>query len=235
MPTRARQSSSWHEQNHIDIGALSERVDGLASSIGDIRDTLASINKRIEAKPTDTWKIVGGVGVLLTLGGGFLFQSLAPLNAEIARHDREIGRVADTALTRDDYRREHDEFVSWVSSLRDRQRADEDTVAATRIEMAKLEGATDERHAEYLRDHEETQARISTLDGNQIKRPEIEAQNAAVRELITLLTNGTGARIDAVIASLNELRHDFGNNFTIGDVIKDIQDRLNSMPTPSAK
>ena len=53
-------------------------------------------------------------------------------------------------------------------------RADEEIINVDRIALARLEGATAERHETYLRDHAGSSARVDPIDANLIKSPEIE-------------------------------------------------------------
>lgn len=55
MPVKNRQHlpPTWRDQNHIDIGALAERVAGLENAIVNIGDQLRDIGKRLDAKPTN--------------------------------------------------------------------------------------------------------------------------------------------------------------------------------------
>ena len=72
-------------------------------------------------------------------------------------------------------------------------------------------------------------ARVDNIDANLIKRPEIEASLLSQRELTTLTNGATANRIDAVIGSLNELRHDVGASYTWGDGLKHALDRIDNI------
>lgn len=61
------------------------------------------------------------------------------------------------------------------------------------------------------------------VDGALIKREEISS-------LLALVTD----RIAAVSLNVDALRHDFGSNFTLGDEVKALETRLNSLPSPAA-
>ena len=69
-------------------------------------------------------------------------------------------------------------------------------------------------------------ARVDSIDSSLIKRP---VKTLLSQRELTTLTNAALARIDAVIGSLNELRHDVGANFTLGDAVKEIQLRMNAL------
>ena len=216
-------------QAHIDIGALAQRVTGLENAIGNVGEQLRDISKRLDSKPTDIWKIVGGIVGILALVGAFLLQGKAYIDADLDRQERDISHILDTSVSKDDFRRSQDGQDSWLANLRDRARADEEIINVDRIALARLEGATTERHETYLRDHAALMARVDSIDSSLIKRPEIEAALLSQRELTTLTNAASNSRIDAVIGSLNELRHDFGANFTLGDAVKEIQLRMNAL------
>lgn len=237
MPVRngRRLPPNWHEQNHIDIGALSQRVTGLEDALGDIRDSLNTISKRIDAKPTNWWQVIGGVVGLLTLVGAFLYQGQQPVNFELARHDRELEKFADTAVSKDDFRTVLDLEQRRAASLDAASAKTADELEAARNEVARLEGASEERHAEYLRNYAALETRVAAVDANLIKRPEIESLVSALRGQVDLANTGLNDRITSVISSVNELRHDFGSSFTISDAVKDIQDRLNQISAPPTK
>jgi len=233
---------NW-DRAHSDIEVVKSRMTSLENSFIGFGEQLRDISKRLDTKPTDVWKIVGGVVGILALVGAFLYQGKAYIDLTLERQDREIGHLIETAVTKDVFQRSQDEQNSWLASLRDRARVDEEIVNNDRIALARLEGATTEQHEEYLREHADTATYIRTLDANLIKRPEIESGLAALRELYTLAFAGVGNRIDALIGSLNELRHDFGANFTLGDAVREIQLRLNALqlqpglvaPAPAAQ
>lgn len=235
MPARSRTNRAprvrpnWHDQNHIDLGAQDQRISNLENAIGDIGDQLREIGRRLEARPTDVWKIIGGVVTIISLVGGFLLIGKQPYDEGLARHDREIGRLVETAVAKDDFKTSIDlqqRRNLEADASREKLR---DELEETRIELAKLEGASTERHEEYLRDHAETSAYVHTLDANLIKRPEIESGLAALRELVTLTSSAANNRVDTVVGSLNELRRDFGASWNIGDTVRAIEVRLNAM------
>lgn len=170
---------------------------------------------------------------LLTLIGAFLYQGQQPVNSELARHDRELEKLFDSAAGKNDVKSLEDTMQRHAIVLESANVKTQDELAKAQIELARSEGAAEERHNEYLRNYAALTARLDGVDGNLIKRPEIDSLIAALRGQIDSTNTGLNDRISAVISSVNELRHDFGNSFNIGDVIKDIQDRLNQMPSTS--
>src|SRR5271156_2934564 len=263
MPVQREESpgqrSSWYEQNHVDLGALRERVSGTERSITNLSDLVAanqrdtarqieslqtSLSSQIRdmsisfaaARTTNWGTIIAAVGVVVVLGGAVL----TPIMLDITQTAESLEKVSDNTVRKEVFQHNQDDQNAWLGSLRDRTRADEEIVNADRIALARLEGATAERHETYLRDHAVVLARIDGIEGNLIKRPEIESLIASNKDLINLTNAANTSRIDAVISSLNELRRDFGTNWTIGDTVREIQSRLNSLqifmpPTPSAK
>lgn len=70
---------------------------------------------------------------------------------------------------------------------------------------------------------EDVSKHTDTVDSQQIKRPEINT-----------IVAGLTDRINAVSLNVDALRHDFGSNFTLGDEVKALETRLNSLPSPAA-
>jgi hypothetical protein len=250
MSTRrtAPPRTTWQHEHHGDLGALRERVSGAERAIDSIgvqvatlqRDTarqienlqtslssqIRDISGSFAATRTTNWgTIIAAVGVVVVLGGAVL----TPIMSDIGKTSEALDKLTDKAVTKDVFQRSQDEQNSWLASLRDRARADEETINVDRIALARLEGATTERHETYLRDHSSLIMRIDAIDAGLIKRPEIEAALGSARELTTLTNAGTTNRIDAVIASLNELRHDVGASYTWGDGLKHALDRIDGI------
>ncbi len=171
----AMPQENWQQQHHVDIGALSQRVTGLESIISDIRLAIGDLSKKLDAKPTNWWGIIAGIVALLSLIGTVFLQAMAPVNASLDRHEREIGHIADSAVNRADYLRDREESERWTSSLRDRQRFNEDrgvfkddlerverTIARTMDTMAKgIEGSATK--TDLANDARRTDERINTI------------------------------------------------------------------------
>lgn len=235
MPPRSRTNRAprvepnWHERNHIDLGKLDQRVTGLENAIGDIGDQLREIGRRLEARPTDVWKIIGGVVTIISLVGGFLLIGKQPYDEGLGRHDREISRLVETAVAKDDFKASIDlqqrRNLAMDASIKDVEK----DVTDARLALATLAGTSSERHEEYLRDHAALATRIDSVDGALIKRPEIEALNKGLGDQIIAGSSSANERINSVILSLNELRHDVGANYTLGDGLKSALDRIDRM------
>jgi hypothetical protein len=237
----------WSE-HHNDLGALRERVSGTERAVANLGDLVAN-NQRDTAKQienlqtslsaqirdisgsfaasraTNWGTIIAAVGVVVVLGGAVL----TPIMSDLGKTAEAVQKLADKAVTRDIYNHDQDGQNSWLASLRDRSRAEEDTLNATRIELARMDGAATERHADYLRAHALLDAHISSVDANLIKRPEIETIVSGLSDRIKSGNESANDRITSVIQSLNELRHDFGANWTIGDTVRQIETRLNAL------
>lgn len=219
---------NW-DRAHSDINVLAQRVTGIENSLAGVQTSLQNLADRLATKPTDIWKVIGGVVGLLGLIGAFLYQGKAYIDSTLDRHDREIGRLAETALSKEDFKAEVDLQQRRNLAMQAASEKISGDLAQTRIDLAHLEGASTERHQEYLRDHTALSARVDAIDNNLIKRPEVEAALGANKDLTTLTNTATNNRVDAVISSLNELRRDFGANWTIGDTVRAIEVRLNAL------
>lgn len=225
MANGATQDQNW-DRAHSDIAVVAQRVTNIENSVAGVENAIRDLSKKLEAKPTDIWKIISGVAGLLALVGAFLYQGKAYIDADLERHDREIGRLIETAVSKDEWRISLDQQQRRnleADAARDKLR---DQIESSRVETARADGRESERHEEYVRDHAALVAHVDAIDGNLIKRPELEASFSSQRELTTLTNAGTGSRIDAVIGSMNELRHDFGASFTIGDRLKGLEQEI---------
>ena len=252
MPARRNQAAAnrWgsDHQHHSDLGALRERVSNTERALESVIDQAAEnqretarqieslqtslstqirdISGSFAATRTTNWgTIIAAVGVVVVLGGAVL----TPIMSDIGKTAETLEKLSDKTVTRDVFQRGQDDQNNWLASLRDRTRADEDLISTTRIDLARHEGMAEERHQTFLREYAALIARIDVIDANLIKRPEIEAALGAARELTTLTNAATTSRIDAVIGSLNELRHDVGASYTWGDGLKHALDRIDNI------
>lgn len=219
-------------QAHIDIGALAQRVTGLENAIGNVGEQLRDISKRLDAKPTDVWKIVGGIVGILALVGAFLYQGKAYIDADLNRHEQDISHILETAVSKDDFKEFQELQLRRNLATASETAKVADELTAARIQLAKLEGSSVERHEEYLRESNATRAHVDAIDGNLIKRPEVESIINGLGDRIKSGNDSANDRISSVIQSLNELRHDFGANFTLGDAVKELQLRINGLQFP---
>jgi len=120
------QQQAWAEQSHVDISALAQRVTGLENGVQDIKGIITELAKKLDARPTNWFGIIGAqVGVLTVIGGAITFL-VNPINSDISRHEHEISHIAESAINRSDYLRDREETERWIGSLRDRQRFNED-------------------------------------------------------------------------------------------------------------
>src|SRR5271156_972669 len=143
---------NW-DRAHSDIEVVKSRMTSLENSFIGFGEQLRDIGKRLDSKPTDIWKIVGGIVGILALIGAFLYQGKAYIDADLDRHDREIGRLMETALSKEDFKTEAD-LQQRRNIEGDSQREKiKDELEASRIELAKWEGVSSDRHENYIRDH----------------------------------------------------------------------------------
>lgn len=198
---RRQPPDSWISQTHVDIGALAQRVTGLENGIQDIRGALGDLSKKLDAKPTNWWGIIGGLMAVLTVIGGSIGFLISPINTSLDRHERDISRMIQSNVGRSEYSKDHDEMSRWLESLRDRLRSDED-VAITRREFDTLARHLDEEIATATRLHSEMAARFE-------KSAEQMTSQAASRSEMVESARRTDDRVSSLASGLNELRHDF--------------------------
>lgn len=226
-----RTDRNW-DRAHSDINVLAQRVTGIESALVGFGSQLQDIRKQLESKPTDVWKIIGGVVTVISLIGGFLLVGKQPYDEGLARHDREIGHLVDTAVNRTDYLRDREGEAEWNRNLRDRLRADEDN-GVTQRQISELKERIDERYRITEKSNDEKIVRvekhIDSIDEQLIKRPEINSIVSGLDGRVNSVNTTLDNRINSVILGLNELRHDFGANFTMGDALKGALDRLDKL------
>lgn len=222
---------NW-DRAHSDIEVVKQRMTSLEASFAGFGTQLQDIGKRLDTKPTDVWKVIGGVVTIISLVGGFLLIGKQPYDEGLMRHNQEITRLMETAVSKEDFRTSLDQ-QQRRNLEGDAERAKlKDELELSRITMARLEGAVTERHADYIRDHADLKARVDSIDSNLIKRPEIGTIAEGLSDRIKSGNESANDRITSVIQSLNELRHDFGTNFTLGDAVKELQLRMNNLTPP---
>ena len=240
--------SNWQQEHHGDLGALRERVSGLERASSNLSDQVANNQRdtarQIEtlqsnlsaqirdmsssyaaAKSTNWGTIIAAAGFIVLLGGAVLTPILGDLN----KLSDTMEKLSDKSERKDDFKKSWDELNSWASSLRDRLQLNENHDVETKVALARMDGMENERHETYIRDHYALIARVDAIDNSLIKRPEIEAAFDAQKSLTTLTTSALSSRVDAVIGSLNELRHDVGSSYTQGDIIKHTLERIDNM------
>jgi hypothetical protein len=235
-------------QHHSDLGALRERVSNAERGIDNVSDQVATLQRdtarQIEnlqtslssqirdvsssfaaSRSTNWGTIIAAVMGVVVLGGAVL----TPIMSDIGKTAEALEKLSDKTVTKDVFQRGQDDQNNWLANLRDRTRADEELISTARIEFARFEGRTIEQHETFLKEHALLIAHVDALDGNLIKRPEIEAALGSARELTTLTNSAMSARVDAVISSLNELRHDVGATYTWGDGLKHALERIDGI------
>lgn len=218
-----RQNTSNWDQARSDINVLAQRVTGIENGLASLSSDLRLVSTKLDAKPTNWLSVAAAAAAVLSVVGGFLLQGKQPIDTALDRHDREITKIVDTAVDKDDFREFKRESSNWNLSLRDRLRSDEDN-AVTQRQITELEARLDEHHrlvegstSQILTD---LKARVDAIDGQLIKRPEIQS-----------IVDGINSRINSIIVSINDIRHDVGANYTLGDVVKSLIERLDRVQT----
>ena len=177
-PPRPMPPDAW-QQAHVDIGALAQRVTGLEGGVQEIRGAISDLSKKLDAKPTNWFGIISAqVGVLSVVGGAMALV-MAPRDASIERHERDIARISENAVHRADYLRDAEQNERWLGSMRDRLRFNED-------------------RGVFKDDLDRVDKAIAKI-----------ADAMAAKSDLADDARRTDERISALSAGLNELRHDF--------------------------
>lgn len=219
----------WPEQAHIDIGALAERVSGMENAVGRIVDQLDAFGKKLDGRAPNLWGVIGGVVAMLTLGGGVLYQALAPISAQTARDGDHIDKLADTVgkmshavVWRDDFHDYAKQTSADMQRLADRERSDQDAADAAMRTLTAIVARLDERtkinHEDEVRADDRMLMRVDSIDLQQVKRPEIEAANRAL-----------GERIDELSKREGDTRALLESLFPPADMIKEIWASIHAM------
>jgi hypothetical protein len=79
------------------------------------------------------------------------------------------------------------------------------------------------------RDLAQQKADIAVVSADQIKRPEINTQMSAMTSQIVSGLTSVNDRYTALSARVNEVQHEFGANFTMGDAVKDLQAQIREL------
>ncbi|MDE2106274.1 MAG: hypothetical protein KGL39_54140 [Patescibacteria group bacterium] len=226
---RNPRQEAWVEQAHVDIGALAQRVTGLEGAIASVVDQIHDLAKKLDTRPTNWYGVIAGVGVILTLGGGFFYQAIAPVNSEILRNSTHIDKLTDVISKmagevewKTDVRDYERQARIEAQRLADRQRADEGAADAsfrTIIEnVARLDERTKIAHEDEMRAADRMQTRVDSIDLQLVKRPEIEAANHAL-----------GDRIDEIEKREGDTRTQLESLFPPAEMIKEIWASIRDM------
>ena len=191
----------WLSQTHVDIGALAQRVTGLENGLSEIRGAIGDLAKKLDAKPTNWWGIIGGLMAVLMVIGGAIGFLVSPINGTLSRHEQDISHWSQTAITRPEYAKDHEELIKWLESLRDRIRVNEE-VLVSRREFDTMAKRIDEESASRAKSDGETIERVEKA----IDRLEV---GVAMRSDVAESNRRTDDKVNMLATSLNEIRRDF--------------------------
>lgn len=237
--------SSWYEQNHVDLGALRERVTSSERSLSGLddkvttlqRDTAAQISnlqtslssqirdmsQSFNATRTTNWgTIIAAAGFVLILGGAVL----APLMSDLRKASDALDGLTERTVKNEDYRSSLDQQQRRNLAMDAVSSALEKELVKTEVSLARLDGMETERHEEYLRSDMRHEVREDTMDSNIIKRPEIVGIASSLLDKINSVVATLNDRINSVIIGVDQVRHDSASNYTTGDRLKEFEQEL---------
>ncbi len=244
-------ASAW-DQAHIDIGALAQRVtgtegqitslaaqvatfqrdtvmqfrgleDSFASQLRDIGAKIDRQNETLGASRDTNWNIlIPAAGVIVSILVALGSLTVSPINEKVTNNREAINELQRTTASRSDF---------------------EDTRADIRRHFDKVDLALDAKwsekeHTEYSKRIDEKIAQIA----DNLTRA--NAQNA--EEVKTILASlvpraehtarwaEEDARLNALSVRINEMQHEFGSNFTLGDAVKELQSQLKELRLQAA-
>lgn len=240
---------NW-DRAHSDINVLAQRVSGIEQSVAGITAAVDNLGKKLDAKPTNWIAFYGVAAALLTVAGGYLVQALAPRDATLSRHEESIVHISDgithileTGVSKEDFKLSLEQqqrrnlamdaaIAKAVDDAAAKSAKITDDLTATRIALAFASGEQTAWHEQYTKDDARHTSREDSIDSQQVKRPEIMALDAASEKIFTLAMAGLNERMNSVIMSVNELRRQFGDSFTMGDALKALEAWRNSFTAP---
>lgn len=193
------------------VSSIEKGFDSLREDFGRLGDTLArqieNIATTVRGRGTNWGAIgtIGGVvvGALLTMGT----QALQPLYKDVDRHDASIEMIKASRYTKTD-------AASDLDAVRRRFDRDESDVAHRFDQMVSLAQFTEFKEG-ILRDTKDTKDRVAGIDGNLVKRPEIEAEHRTEDQ-----------RSDALSARANAMQAQFDSLFPASRLIDEIWAQL---------
>ena len=168
----------------------------------------AKFDTQIQSQRTNWVPVIVMVVAVAGCLGAFFNQQLAPISQRITSNEEatrlDIVRLEQTTK----------EIQSNEQAARLRIYENEWPKAA----QAEYEHRIDEKFADRREQTLRDVARLDQVDANLIKRPEIQA-----------LVDNLGNRIDALSRNAEDLRRDFGSNYTVGDQLKSLQRQIETL------
>lgn len=220
---------------HKEIADVGDRVATLFGQLSNKMDTQRSeayaeqqrsSDRQIAAAASNKPDYKGYVTIVLT--GLSVFISIFVVVGSMAigpLKEAQISLKEDLKITQDLQQRRNlamDAANTKVS----------DDLVTSRLALAFASGEQTAWHEQYLKDDLRHTTREDSIDSQQVKRPEIFQMHDSLKEAFTLALSGLNDRTNSVISSVNELRRQFGDNFTMGDALKALETWRNSFTTP---
>lgn len=196
-----------------------------ADAIGGVREQLTALStdmkNQVSSGRTHWVPLLGTVAtmatVLIATIGVVGSMALSPIRDDAKTDHALIQKLIDESVRKTDY------SIDLIKQ-QSRNIAVEGSVVALREETVPslnyLHGQIDERQLAYLRDLLRIETRVDSIDGNLVKRPEIEAAARSEDQRYTALSS----RLNALTEWLQQL-------FPANEVIKDIQEQLRELRT----
>lgn len=248
-------SNGLHEA-HINIEALSGRVESFGASLNEtraqfngfqseVRESFRTLGDKIAASGqfsvSNFLTVSASVGGFLAIIGGALFWPIVTTQTEIAK---DLKEAIKSSITREDYNKDHDRNAkevedqrtatyNWIAKVQARQQSDEDG-AVTQRQISELKDKLDERYVEVNDRIKAVITRVETMDANLVKRPEISAANDAQDKQVAETNRVVSERLTAIVGSLAALRSDFNSISPLSNVIRDLQNRVDRASNPGA-
>jgi ABC-type transporter Mla subunit MlaD len=223
--TEPRATEPW-ETMHTDISLLSQRQQANEQAISNIsaqvarfaKDTSDAIDrlsdkieqqnttlndklekqnsKYVDARGTNWYAFISASVAIITVVGGFLWIGREPIDNDLRRHEATINRIEQDYIHDTEFRRVMGRVGEDIKN---------DVTKDTFSELkAHLDQQDKEEHDEVVANTTRIEKRLDTLDGQLVKRPEIESSLKSLSDqLNSLQKQFTDTQTALVLAATN--------------------------------
>lgn len=228
------------------IETVNIRVDGLERTLQDVVNMVRSMEsnlvERIDkqaAKPTNLLQLGGFVLSLFVAFGGFAWYAKSGVDTDIMRLERTLAtEAAERKQDGDKFERTLAPIAAVAAQHENDLRrvdADERIIGEkwSKDAQTEYEKRIDERYKiehEYAqRDLLRVEGHIQIVDGNQIKRPEIESAFRSLQSQGEATNKSQDQRSDALSTRLNGIQNIIESLFPASEVIREMQQQIRDL------
>ena len=228
---------SFEDRTHSDLGVLQQRVASTETAIRDISSSVGQLRAETRAqigelssslgsqigdlaksfnssRTTNATSIIQNAGVVVAVIVSILSPILLNIHSMIDRNDASIETLKASRFSHGDAEELNARLTHYIETVSNRSV----THAENDIEMKRLDDLLRIEHEYRTANDLKIAEVVKDLAGESERRSEAESGQRRTDE-----------RINTIVASMNELRHDFGSSFTIGDRLKGLEAEISEM------